>query len=275
MRNRKKLPKKCEWKGCEKKATTSLAFGKESSQIVTELCDEHAQRRSRIYRELRETESQVKIWWWCERCERVFEAPYDTECRYCKAGEGTIWPYSRFRQDRPELPPVPEEGARCPAYVWRPKRFSREHVERVVTVDDLLSWISRSSEKERWYIRAKVDLKTKEGVVTMWLRTVEIRAALADDRIVKCHGAEVSVVNVEEQRLWQKLRNRILRLYGRRCMRCGRTDGQLHLDHIQNWQEYPERRYDPENVQLLCRDCHTWKHRQVREWDFRPKPSRK
>jgi hypothetical protein len=53
-------------------------------------------------------------------------------------------------------------------------------------------------------------------------------------------------------------------------MRCGRTDGQLYLDHIQNWREYPERRYDPENVQLLCRECHTWRHRQVREWDFRP-----
>jgi hypothetical protein len=38
------------------------------------------------------------------------------------------------------------------------------------------------------------------------------------------------------------------------------------------WAGIP-RRYDPENVQLLCRDCHTWKHRQVREWDLKRTPT--
>lgn len=135
---------------------------------------------------------------------------------------------------------MPEEGAKYPAYRSRSKRFGRDQLERVVSVDDLSRQIARSSEKERWYIRAKVDLKTEEGVITKWLRTAEIKGALTEGRIIKCHEAMVSVVNVEDRQLLRKLRNRILRLYGCRCMRCGRTDGQLHLDHIQKLAGIPQ-----------------------------------
>jgi hypothetical protein len=108
------------------------------------------------------------------------------------------------------------------------------------------------------------------GRFTTWLRTDEIRHALGHGRLIQCHEVFLTMVNVEHQRLWQKLRNEALRRYGRICMRCGRTGGQMHIDHINPWSEFPDQRYDPGNLQVLCRDCHAWKTDTDTDTDFRP-----
>jgi hypothetical protein len=150
--------------------------------------------------------------------------------------------------------------------VWR----SRGHKYYGVDVDILRHWLKRDDpEGGQQHFRVKVDLRTEEGFLTTWLRTEEIRAALAADRIIKCHKANLSVTNLEHQARWQQVRNQILRRFGRRCMRCGRTDGKIELDHIKPWKTFPEGRYDPENLQLLCGGCHASKHQEEsmnREW---------
>lgn len=108
------------------------------------------------------------------------------------------------------------------------------------------------------------------GRFTTWLRTKEIAHALTHGRLVKCHEALISVVYVEHKRLWQKLRNEVFRRYGHTCMRCGRTTGEMHVDHVKPWAKFPEQRYDSDNLQVLCRECHTWKEDQGTEMDFRP-----
>ena len=285
MKNPKKLPKKCEWRGCKKRATTSVVFGGQFAIAIrllsrSELCNEHAKRRAQAHQKLLERKEAARQanWWWCAVCGRAFETLHPSTwgpifprpCPFCNVSESAVRSYSKLREIFTYLPLVPEEGGVYPVCKPRVQRFSRSVLYRYLSPDELARFLGQSSETERCYIHAIVDLKTEKGIVKTRLRTAGIKTALAEARIIKCYEAKVSVVDVEHQQLWRKLQNRILRLYGRRCMRCGRTDGQLYLDHIQNWQEYPERRYDPENIQLLCRECHTWKHRQVREWDFRP-----
>lgn len=108
------------------------------------------------------------------------------------------------------------------------------------------------------------------GRFTTWLATDEIRHALVHDRLIQCHELFIAMINVEHNRLWQKLRNQMFRLYGRTCMRCGCTIGEMHIDHVKPWSKYREGRYDPENLQVLCRDCHAWKTAQGTELNFRP-----
>lgn len=54
---------------------------------------------------------------------------------------------------------------------------------------------------------------------------------------------------------WDQLRRYTLRRYGRRCMCCGATDTELHVDHIWPMSRYPQRSLDAENLQVLCRAC--------------------
>jgi len=57
---------------------------------------------------------------------------------------------------------------------------------------------------------------------------------------------------------WRKLRMEALKLYGRKCLCCGRTPesgGILHVDHIKPRRFFPELALDIKNLQILCEEC--------------------
>ena len=60
-------------------------------------------------------------------------------------------------------------------------------------------------------------------------------------------------------RAWRELRYKALRTYGAACMACGRTDGELHVDHIKPRSKFPELALDITNLQILCADCNLGK----------------
>lgn len=68
---------------------------------------------------------------------------------------------------------------------------------------------------------------------------------------------------------WKKLRRNILILYGRRCMCCGQTKGEIHVDHIKPRSLFPEIELDPSNSQILCRQCNE-KKSNLHCTDYRP-----
>lgn len=40
------------------------------------------------------------------------------------------------------------------------------------------------------------------------------------------------------------------------CQICFKKGGYLEMDHIKEWCNYPELRYDPKNCRILCKPCH-------------------
>lgn len=42
------------------------------------------------------------------------------------------------------------------------------------------------------------------------------------------------------------------------CQVCDQYGGDLHIDHIKAWADYPELRFEISNGRALCRPCHYW-----------------
>lgn len=67
---------------------------------------------------------------------------------------------------------------------------------------------------------------------------------------------------------WEKVRQYVIqRAHGlcEECLRQGRIEAGVDVDHIvplndQNWKDW-DVAYNPDNLQLLCRQCHAEKHR--------------
>lgn len=62
-----------------------------------------------------------------------------------------------------------------------------------------------------------------------------------------------------ESDAWQGLRYRTLRRYGRKCMSCGASGVEVHVDHIKPRSKYPHLGLDPDNLQVLCKPCNMGK----------------
>lgn len=62
-----------------------------------------------------------------------------------------------------------------------------------------------------------------------------------------------------DSRAWRDLRYRVIREQGRKCAACGRTDGELHVDHIKPRSKFPELELVQSNLQVLCRACNLGK----------------
>ncbi len=58
---------------------------------------------------------------------------------------------------------------------------------------------------------------------------------------------------------WQILRYKTLRRYNKQCHCCGATNTELHVDHIKPRSKFPQLELDPENLQILCRECNLGK----------------
>lgn len=59
---------------------------------------------------------------------------------------------------------------------------------------------------------------------------------------------------------WRRIRHLFLAAFGRKCMCCGaRGDIQVEVDHVKPRHLYPEIAFRPDNLQILCVDCHRGK----------------
>ncbi len=72
---------------------------------------------------------------------------------------------------------------------------------------------------------------------------------------------------------WQRLRFKILKKYGFKCMACNRSGNDravIQVDHIKPISIYPELALTESNLQVLCRECNMGKSN-VYSDDLRPK----
>lgn len=72
-----------------------------------------------------------------------------------------------------------------------------------------------------------------------------------------------------KDRRWLELRYEVLSTFGRQCMKCGCTDGEMHVDHVRPRSKFPHLTYEFSNLQVLCRDCNVGKSNKFTD-DYRP-----
>jgi len=58
---------------------------------------------------------------------------------------------------------------------------------------------------------------------------------------------------------WLKLRYETLSKHGATCMLCGSIEKPMHVDHIKPRSKFKELELDPNNLQVLCKDCNLGK----------------
>ncbi len=84
----------------------------------------------------------------------------------------------------------------------------------------------------------------------------------------------------QRNRFNRELRELILARDNYTCQVCQTEDsGNLQIDHIKRWSEYPELRFELDNCRTLCRPCHyyiTYKRKMPKSsrWGLLPRPSR-
>jgi 5-methylcytosine-specific restriction enzyme A len=88
------------------------------------------------------------------------------------------------------------------------------------------------------------------------LRSLPNRIALLDTRSAKLPPKRADPFYLSPE--WRDLVADLLRLRGRRCQQCGRTNTRIYADHILELADGGAR-LDHSNVQLLCGACHTRK----------------
>jgi 5-methylcytosine-specific restriction endonuclease McrA len=82
---------------------------------------------------------------------------------------------------------------------------------------------------------------------------------------------------------YHQVRQKIIDRLGGRCMRCGSSDGNLHLDHkdaskktmrASDLHSVNDKKFEKEvkNLQILCADCH--KNKTKEDWDYSPQTPR-
>ena len=97
------------------------------------------------------------------------------------------------------------------------------------------------------------------GRFTTWLYTQEIRQAISAGCIEEVYNIFVTDrVDNKHRTRERKSRKQALEKYGKQCLRCGKAELKLQVDHILAISAGGDP-YKIENLQVLCVACHKWK----------------
>lgn len=111
-----------------------------------------------------------------------------------------------------------------------------------------------SVDRERIILKLVKQLGHSEPAIEM--KVAAQKAVIQARREKKRHVFDDSFY---DSQAWQQLRYRAIKTYGRVCMACRRSDGQMHVDHIKPKSRFPDLALSFDNLQILCRDCNLGK----------------
>ena len=60
----------------------------------------------------------------------------------------------------------------------------------------------------------------------------------------------------ERGRFRREMQMKVFKRDGYTCQICGQEGGDLQVDHIQSWADYPELRFEMDNCRTVCMSCH-------------------
>lgn len=69
-------------------------------------------------------------------------------------------------------------------------------------------------------------------------------------------GVDRAGERLERQKFYKYVKPRVLARDDFTCLMCQERGGNLHVDHIKSWADYPEQRFDLSNCRTLCMACH-------------------
>ncbi len=117
----------------------------------------------------------------------------------------------------------------------RPKKFTPEHLEamRIAGAKRRDKWAGEKNPNWKGGLSAKNLRLRGSGAYKQWKAG---SLARVNNQCQECGAARGSV-----------------------CPCCG-TKISLHVHHIYSFAQFPERRFDPENSQVLCAKCHHSRH---------------
>ena len=97
-----------------------------------------------------------------------------------------------------------------------------------------------------------------------WLNTPETAAKISKAKLGKGTGAEhwnwqggKANVHLKERAQFRRLlQKKVFERDNYTCQVCDQEGGNLQVDHIKKWSEYPELRFKMTNCRTLCMACH-------------------
>lgn len=131
------------------------------------------------------------------------------------------------------------------------------------------------SYSERLNERIKQE-KTNKAIQEKRLTRKQKKAAKINKTLKKDNSKALNTTSTYQDKTfyrssaWLKLRYAVLIKYGRKCMLCHETEGQMHVDHIIPKSRAPQLALAMSNLQILCRACNIGKGDSC-DKDFRPK----
>lgn len=78
----------------------------------------------------------------------------------------------------------------------------------------------------------------------------------AKEKHPKWKGGITPINHLERNRFRWEIQKKVFERDNYTCQTCGKRGGTLHVDHIQEWSEYVELRFQIDNCRTLCRKCH-------------------
>ena len=61
-------------------------------------------------------------------------------------------------------------------------------------------------------------------------------------------------------RLWKEIVKTVFERDKFLCQRCHKPNRSIHAHHIKSWADYPNNRFDLDNLITVCKECHHWIH---------------
>lgn len=119
----------------------------------------------------------------------------------------------------------------------------------------------------------KTPKQKKEILFQYFLNILKEKEILAQSEFVEDKKFETEITIKEKARIlnnskrkpkndcfylsnrWIDLKLKVRRMYRCGCMKCGKTNTEIHVDHIFPRSLHPELQYNIHNLQILCKDC--------------------
>lgn len=135
-------------------------------------------------------------------------------------------------------------------------------IERVAsTICALTDWAVPQTREDQWKTVTRYATEILGFRLFSASAVVPLKSARASRKIKGGAGTTAKALRVAfyASDEWRRLRYRVLKEYGRKCMCCHKTDGVMHVDHIKPRSKYPDLELVFDNMQVLCEDCNLGK----------------